>query len=53
MIEIENLTISLANKEIISNLNVSLETATITLISGRNGVGKSTLMRAIAGVNIK
>jgi len=53
MIEIENLTISLANKEIISNLNVSLETATITLISGRNGVGKSTLMRAIAGVNKK
>ncbi|OYU66012.1 MAG: hypothetical protein CFE22_11130 [Cytophagaceae bacterium BCCC1] len=53
MIEIENLTISLANKEIISNLNVSLETASITLISGRNGVGKSTLLRAIAGVNNK
>jgi ABC-2 type transport system ATP-binding protein len=51
MIEIENLTISLAQKEIISNLNMSLETASITLISGRNGVGKSTLLRAISGVN--
>lgn len=51
MIKIENLNVSIANKEIISGLNISIMPSTITLISGRNGVGKSTLLRVVAGVN--
>lgn len=50
MIEVNNLSISYENKKVLQNINVSFLKGKITTIIGPNGCGKSTLIKAIAGL---
>lgn len=49
MIEIKDLTIGYTNKVIAENLTATLQPGMLTCLVGRNGVGKSTLLRTIGG----
>lgn len=51
MITLENLTIGYKSRILLSNADTSFHRATLTSLIGRNGTGKSTLLRAIAGLN--
>lgn len=48
-LKISNLSIGYKSKEIASDLNAKLESGKLTCLVGRNGVGKSTLLRTLAG----
>ncbi|WP_336250549.1 ABC transporter ATP-binding protein [Stomatohabitans albus] len=47
----ESLTCSIGQREIVTDINLHVEPHTMTAIVGVNGVGKSTLMRVLAGIN--
>lgn len=47
--EVKNLNIGIEDKQIINNLNFSLEEGKITVIMGPNGSGKSTLAQGLMG----
>ncbi|MBR5950264.1 MAG: energy-coupling factor ABC transporter ATP-binding protein [Actinomycetaceae bacterium] len=49
-LEVHDLTVRIEKKDIVTNVNLSLEAGAITAITGENGAGKTTLMRAIAGL---
>lgn len=49
MIEIKGLTLEREHRKIIDNFSCSISTGAITAIIGPNGVGKSTILSAIAG----
>lgn len=49
-IRIENLTVGYGNKEVVSNVNLSINKGEIISLIGSNGSGKSTLLRTIAGL---
>lgn len=49
MISIKNLTFSFGNKMLYKNLNIEMQSGQITVITGLNGVGKTTLLRIISG----
>ncbi len=49
-LNIEGLHVQLGKKEVIQHLNLSLTSGQIVAIVGRNGVGKTTLLRALAGL---
>nr|YP_009392043.1 Iron-sulfur cluster formation ABC transporterATP-binding subunit [Periphykon beckeri]ARW60391.1 Iron-sulfur cluster formation ABC transporterATP-binding subunit [Periphykon beckeri] len=49
ILRVENLHVSTNNKEIIKNLNISINRGEIHAIMGKNGSGKSTLAKVIAG----
>ncbi len=49
MLKIENLTVSMDGKQLLSDINLHVETGARHLISGHNGSGKSTLAATIAG----
>ena len=49
MLTLKNLTVSVANKLIIKDLNLNLEKNKIYVLMGPNGSGKSTLAMSIAG----
>ena len=49
LFEIENLFVSIDNKEIIKNLNLTVKEGEIHVIMGPNGAGKSTLANVIMG----
>ena len=49
MLKIKNLCVSLGDKELLSNINLTVNTGERHLISGHNGCGKSTLANTIAG----
>jgi iron complex transport system ATP-binding protein len=49
MIKINNITIELGGKRILSDYSDEISSASITVILGPNGSGKSTLLNAIAG----
>jgi energy-coupling factor transporter ATP-binding protein EcfA2 len=49
-LEIENLGVQLGGRNVLQNLNLSLEGGQIVAVVGRNGVGKTTLLRALAGL---
>ena len=49
MLNISNLSIRLGGNDIIKNVNFQLNPSNRAGVIGRNGVGKSTLLKAIAG----
>ncbi|MFM7233593.1 MAG: ABC transporter ATP-binding protein [Flavobacteriales bacterium] len=49
-LHIQNLAFSYAEKELFSNVHFSVSAGTIASIQGRNGTGKSTLLKCIAGL---
>jgi energy-coupling factor transporter ATP-binding protein EcfA2 len=48
--ELEGLHIHLGGRAVLQNLNLSFTSGQIVAIVGRNGVGKTTLLRAISGL---
>jgi Fe-S cluster assembly ATP-binding protein len=48
-LEIQNLSVSIADKEIVKGLSLSVRSGEVHAIMGPNGTGKSTLAKAIAG----
>lgn len=49
-LEIENLSVQLGGRNVLQNLDLSLDGGQIVAVVGRNGVGKTTLLRALAGL---
>ncbi|MFV0498629.1 MAG: ABC transporter ATP-binding protein [Bacilli bacterium] len=50
MIKIKNLSVSYSKRKILNDINISFLKEKITTIIGPNGCGKSTLVKAIAGL---
>ena len=50
VVETRNLSLSFSKKEVIADLSVVFAKGEWAVIAGRNGVGKSTLLRCLAGV---
>ena len=51
MLSINNLSVKVAEKEVLHDFNLQIEDGSIHVIMGPNGVGKSTLSRVIMGDN--
>ena len=51
MIKIQNLTKMYGSKKVIESWNYQLETGKIYGLIGRNGIGKTTLMKCVSGLN--
>ncbi len=51
MITLQDLTIGYKSRTLIADANAHFAARTLTSLIGRNGTGKSTLLRAIAGLN--
>jgi energy-coupling factor transporter ATP-binding protein EcfA2 len=49
-LEVEGLTVSLGGRMILRNLSFSAEMGQVVAVVGRNGVGKTTLLRALVGL---
>ena len=49
MLEIKNLSVSFGDKELLTNINLTVVDGAHHLLSGHNGSGKSTLAQTIAG----
>jgi energy-coupling factor transporter ATP-binding protein EcfA2 len=49
-LEIEGLGVHLGGRAVIQNLNLSLNSGQVVAIVGRNGVGKTTLLRTLSGL---
>ena len=49
-LKIENLSVQLGARSVLDDLNLSLDSGQVVAIVGRNGVGKTTLLRALAGL---
>lgn len=49
MLKLKNLDVSIADKEVIKNLELEVNPGEVHVIMGLNGTGKSTLLKAIAG----
>ena len=50
MLYLKDVTINRGSKIVFHNWSAKIENSKVTIISGKNGVGKSTLLRAIAGM---
>lgn len=51
MIRLENFKIGYGNRILLKDIDVEFRDAALTALIGRNGTGKSTLLRALAGLN--
>ena len=49
MLEINDLTVTLSDRELLHNISLKIDTGARVLLSGHNGSGKSTLANTIAG----
>ena len=47
MLKIENLSVSIGNKEILKDFNLEIEDGKIVALMGPNGIGKSTICKVI------
>jgi len=50
MLTIQNLSFSYGSVQALRNVNMTMQTGKVTCVMGRNGVGKTTLMKNIMGV---
>ena len=50
MLELQNISFSVEGKEILKNINLTIDSAKFMVITGPNGSGKSTLAKVIAGI---
>jgi phospholipid/cholesterol/gamma-HCH transport system ATP-binding protein len=50
MISVEHLSITLYDKNILSDISLNLEDRSVTAILGKNGAGKTVLLKAISGL---
>ena len=50
MIEIKDLTLKLEDKDILKNINLSIDEGKIYGLIGPNGVGKTSLIKCLTGV---
>lgn len=51
LLEMNNLTVGYAQTPVLFNVDMSVNTGEIVCLLGRNGVGKTTLLRSIIGLN--
>ena len=51
MIRLDNISLGYANRTLIESLTTVIKQGELTALVGRNGTGKSTLLRAIAGLS--
>lgn len=51
MIQLHNFSIGYGERTLLCNVNTTIPKGALTALIGRNGTGKSTLLRAIAGLN--
>lgn len=51
MIELKDFTIGYGERKLLTDVNAHIGDAKLTALIGRNGSGKSTMLRAIAGLN--
>jgi len=49
MLEVENLTLHYGQSQILNGVSFSAQTGAVTAVMGTNGVGKTSLLKAIAG----
>lgn len=50
MLKVENLNKSFGDKKVLINLNLEIEKKSIVMITGKSGVGKTTLIRCLCGL---
>lgn len=50
MLEIKNLSLKINNKDILDNINFKLQNNKITVLIGKNGSGKSSIVKSINGI---
>ncbi|MBH0165294.1 ABC transporter ATP-binding protein [Fictibacillus sp. 7GRE50] len=50
MLKVNNISKTIEGSQVLDHVNITLEPGTIAGLVGRNGVGKSTLLRVIAGI---
>ena len=50
VLQVDNLSIKVKEKEILTNAKVSLSEGDVVLLEGRNGTGKTTLIKALIGL---
>lgn len=51
MIQLRDFSIGYGSRQLLTDVNVTLPDGLLTAVIGRNGSGKSTMLRAIAGLN--
>ena len=51
MIELRDFSIGYGQRRLLEDVNVTIPSRNLTALIGRNGTGKSTLLRAVAGLN--
>lgn len=51
MIELQHFSIGYKENSLLHEVNATIKKGQLTALIGRNGTGKSTLLRAIAGLN--
>ncbi|MCL2144510.1 MAG: metal ABC transporter ATP-binding protein [Endomicrobia bacterium] len=49
-VEIQNLTVKIASKTVLSGINLSIEKGSFSVLAGANGAGKSILLKSICGL---
>ncbi len=52
MLEVQSLTVGYPNHEVLRDVSISIDSGEILAVVGPNGVGKSTLIRAVSGINL-
>ena len=50
MLKIHNLSAAYGQSEVLHNIDISAQAGEIVALVGRNGMGKSTLMKSLIGV---